>query len=170
MCETGLAACHDVFESSWSWAEGTGWILTVPLFAIIWLWKHTSYVALMIKLILVAAIYSCLQLIFLLSTHSQRIHWPCLARGTAFALLTASSCQRTSSTSVLQSDVVAFHQVCSFAFRPKPLTCWICPTMSLSFRADVACCTASDGVHFRPVTRGGAAALMVLCLESFSQL
>lgn len=34
--EAGPAACHDVFESCWSWAEGTGWILAEPLFAIIW--------------------------------------------------------------------------------------------------------------------------------------
>ncbi len=32
--EAGLAACHDVFESCWSWAEGIGWILKVPLLTI----------------------------------------------------------------------------------------------------------------------------------------
>lgn len=39
--------------------------------------------------------------------------------------------------------------------------------MSLCLRADVACCTALDGVHFRPVIRGGAALLMVWSLEYF---
>ena len=39
--------------------------------------------------------------------------------------------------------------------------------MLLCIRADVACCTTSDDVHFRPVNRGGAALLMVWSLESF---
>ena len=40
LCEAGLAACHDVFQGSWSWAKGTCWILTIPLMEVLWWWKH----------------------------------------------------------------------------------------------------------------------------------
>ncbi len=122
------------------------------------------------KLMLLASIsQSSLQLSFLLSRPSHLIHCPCLTRETAFALLSASSWRRTSSTTIfLLSDVEALRQVGLLAVRPKPpLPNWTCPTMSLCLRADVACCTASDGVHFRPVNRSGTALLMVWSLESF---
>src|SRR4029434_8662608 len=107
----------------------------------------------MMKLMLLASIcQSSLQLILLLSRPSHRVHCPCLARETAFALLAVSSCLRTcSTTSFLRSDVVALLNVGLLAARPKPpLPCWIFPTMSWCLRADVACCTALDDVHFRP--------------------
>ncbi len=122
------------------------------------------------KLMLLASIsQSSLQLSFLLSRPSHLIHCPCLTRETAFALLSASSWRRTSSTTIfLLSDVEALRQVGLLAVRPKsPLPNWTCPTMSLCLRADVACCTASDGVHFRPVNRSGTALLMIWSLESF---
>lgn len=125
----------------------------------------------MIKLMVLASIsHNSLQLIFLFSTLSQRIHWPCFARETALPLLAVSSCRRTfSTTSFRCSDVEALCQVGSLAARPKPpLPCSTCPTTSLCPRADVACCTASHGVHFCPVRRGGTALLMVWSLESFS--
>ena len=31
LCEAGLTTGQDVFESRWSWAEGTGWVLAIPL-------------------------------------------------------------------------------------------------------------------------------------------
>lgn len=42
--------------------------------------------------------------------------------------------------------------------------------MSLCPNADLACCTASDGVHFRPVDKGSAALLMTWSLESSGDL
>src|SRR4029434_2831505 len=85
----------------------------------------------MMKLMLLASIcQSSLQLIFLLSRPSHRVHCPCLARETAFALLSLYSCLRTSSTtSFLRSYVVALWNVGLLAARPKPpLLCWIFPT------------------------------------------
>lgn len=38
--KAGFAASHNVFEICLSWAEGTGWILTLPLLEIPWWWKH----------------------------------------------------------------------------------------------------------------------------------
>ena len=131
----------------------------------------TSYVALRMKLILLASISQrSLQPSFLFSRPSHLIHCPCLTSETAFAVLSASSWRRTSSTTIfLLSDVVALRQVGLLVVRPKPpLPIWTCPTMSLCLRAAVACRTASDGVHFRPVDRGGAVDLMVWSLESVS--
>ncbi len=124
----------------------------------------------MMKLMLLVSIsQSSLQLSFRLSRPSRLIHCPCLGREIALALLSVSSCRRTSSTTIfLFSDVEALCQVGLLAVRPKPpLPNWTWPTMSLFLRADVACCTVSDGVHFHPVNRGGTALLMVWSLESF---
>jgi len=40
LCEAGLTIGQDLFESHWSCAEGTGWILTIPLMEVFWRWKH----------------------------------------------------------------------------------------------------------------------------------
>ncbi len=40
LCEAGLTTCQDVFESRWSWAEGTGWVLAIPLVEVFWRWEH----------------------------------------------------------------------------------------------------------------------------------
>ena len=40
LCEAGLTTSQDVFESRWSWTEGTGWILTIPLMEVFWRWEH----------------------------------------------------------------------------------------------------------------------------------
>lgn len=106
------------------------------------------------KLILLASIFHrSLQLIIFLSSSCPHIHCPCLARETAFALLAVSSCCWTSlntkTTNFLHSDIVTLCQVGLLATKPKPPPCWIFSTMSLCLRAEVACCTASEGGHFR---------------------
>lgn len=84
---------------------------------------------------------------------------PLLSRGINLVLFADCSWWRSSSTTIfLRSVVVTLCQVGSLASSPKPpLPCWTCPMMSLCLGADVAWCTASDGVHFRPVDRGSAA-------------
>lgn len=40
LCEAGLATIKDVFVSRRSWAEGTGWVLAIPLVEVFWRWEH----------------------------------------------------------------------------------------------------------------------------------
>lgn len=40
LCEAGLTPAQDVFESRWSWAEGTSWVLAIPLVEVFWRWEH----------------------------------------------------------------------------------------------------------------------------------
>lgn len=121
------------------------------------------------KLILLASIsHMSFQLIFLFSTLSHLIHWPCLACDTALAHLLNSSYRRTSAaTNFRRSSDDALFQQGRFPPSPKPLLpCWICPTMSPWWRADFACCVAFLAVHFFPVARVGAAARMTVSLDS----
>ncbi len=38
--EAGLTTGQDMFESRWSWAEGTDWVLAIPLVEVFWRWEH----------------------------------------------------------------------------------------------------------------------------------
>ena len=38
--EAGLTPSQDVFESRWSWADSTGWVLVIPLVEVFWRWEH----------------------------------------------------------------------------------------------------------------------------------
>lgn len=40
LCEAGLATGQDVLKSRWSWAEGTGWVLAIPMVEVFWRWEH----------------------------------------------------------------------------------------------------------------------------------
>lgn len=158
LSEAGLTSCQDVFKSCRSSAE----VGSLPHH---W-WKFFGdggmlCVTLMIKQILFSSIF-----------HNS-LYWsfssPCFRKRDCLC----PSHNLFMSTHLLdhQSDVAAFRQVGKLAFRPKPhLPCWTCPTMSLCFRADVACWIALDGVYFHPVTRGSAIILMVLCPWVFTVL
>lgn len=158
LCEARHRPAQDVLESRWSWTEGTGWILATPLVGVFWRWDHIigssddeADVVSLHFLELPLAEHSPLQAfpIHPLSPFGKR---------DGLWLLSASSRLRTSSTTIfLLSDVKA---LCEVGLLPS----W---TRSLCLRAAVACCTASDGVHFPPIDRSGAALLMVLFLESF---
>lgn len=87
---------------------------------------------------------------------------PCLAWDTALAHMSTSSRRRTSSTTRCQHKAgVAFCHVGGVVPKPKPtLPCWTWPTMSLCFREDFACDTATPGLHLLPVAKVGAAPLI----------
>lgn len=40
LCKAGLTTSQDMFESRWSWAEGTGWVLAIPLVEVFLRWEH----------------------------------------------------------------------------------------------------------------------------------
>lgn len=129
----------------------------------------TSYVARTMKLNRLDSMpKSSLHVSFFFSRPSHLIQRPCLACATALDRLAASSCRRTSSTTMVhRSAVDAFHQRGVTVPRPKPaLLCWTWPTTSRCRRADLACRTAVAGVHFLPVAKVGGAPLTTGSRES----
>lgn len=172
LCEAGLATSQDMPESCWSWTEGAGWILPIPLMQIFCRWKyiiHRSY-------------YEADVAFF----HLPLLTPVDLSPLKAFPLhplpLFSKRDSLRASRSLLLPAHFIDHQLpplrwCCLAprwfapcqTRPKPpLPSWVCPIMSWCLRADLACSTASDGVHFRPVSTGGAALLTVWSFESCS--
>ena len=130
---------------------------------------RASYVARTMKLSLLDSMAQrSLHLSFFFSTPSQFIQRPCLACDTALDRLAASSCRRTSSTTMVRRSVVdAFRQRGVTVPRPKPpLPCCTWPITSRWRRADLACRTAVAGVHFLPVDRVGGAPLTTGSRES----
>lgn len=94
LCETSFTTSQYVLKSCWSWAEGTGWVLAIPLVEIFWRWEH------IIGSSNDEADVACLHFPEVPPSElsslkaSQFIHCPCLASETAFALLSAHCASR----------------------------------------------------------------------------
>ena len=149
----GLAACHDVFQGSWSWAEATGWILTTPVMEVLWWWKHIMC-CFDDEANLACCHFPQLFAADLSLLHTFPLH-PLPLFGKRHRLGTSCSLLLSAHLPNHQCPPLwCCGQVGLLAIRQKPpLPCWTHPTMSLCLRADVAYCTVSDGVHFQPVVR-----------------